>query len=367
MIPYLPLKEINSQYEPQLSKAIENVMETGWYIMGEECKKFEYEYSEYIGTEHCISCGNGYDALWLIFNAYKQLGILKDRDKILVPANTFIASVLAITHNNLQPIFIEPNAQSYLMGEEEILNAIDKDIKGVLLVHLYGQNSYTDKIGEECRRRGIIIVEDNAQAHGALYKGRRTGSLGDAAAHSFYPGKNLGALGDGGAITTDNAMLADSISQIHNYGSKKKYIHDTIGVNSRLDELQAAVLRIKLSHLDTDNERRRQIAKRYNEEINNTKVTLPRVEEYSAHVFHIFPLMSEQRNELASHLESYGIQTQIHYPIPPHKQQCYSIYANTPLPITEMLAQREISIPCHPMLSDCDVTQIIDAINSWNI
>ena len=365
MIPYLPLKEINAQYEPQLSEAAKRIIENGWYILGEECRCFEQEYATYIGCGHCISCGNGYDALWLIFNAYIQLGRLKKGDRILVPANTFIASVLAITHNGLHPVFVDPDADSYLMGEKEVLAAIDKEIKAVLLVHLYGQNSYSNRMTEECKRRGILIIEDNAQAHGALYGNRRTGALGDASAHSFYPGKNLGALGDGGAITTSDEQLAQCIRELHNYGCSIKYKHDRIGVNSRLDEIQAAILRIKLKHLDIDNDKRREIAKRYIAEINNPAIKLPHYEEHCSHVFHIFPIMSEQRDKLAEYLASQGIQTQIHYPIPPHKQLCYQEHGNTSLPVAEKLSAQELSIPCHPTLGSDEVTYIINTINSW--
>ena len=405
MIPYLPLNEINAQYEPQLSQSLHHVVERGWYIMGSEVELFEQEYAQYIGCKHCIGCGNGYDALWLIFQAYKQMGILHDGDEVLVPANTFIASVLAITHNRLHPVFVDPSPTSYLMEHKQIKGAITKKTKAVLLVHLYGQNSFSDDIKKLCDENGILIIEDNAQAHGAIYNGARTGSLGHAAAHSFYPGKNLGALGDAGAVTTDDTALAQQIEQLHNYGSSEKYVHRMQGVNSRLDELQAAALRVKLRHLDADtaflisdmlNEctksgtakkigyefdnvcaktgtvgnkngnRRRAIATEYINRISNPLVTTPTVQEASAHVFHIFPLMCRQRDALQKHLTDAGIQTQIHYPIPPHRQECYKEHATLHLPIAERLALHELSLPCHPLLSNEDTSKIIDAVNNFS-
>ncbi|MBQ3188785.1 MAG: DegT/DnrJ/EryC1/StrS family aminotransferase [Bacteroidaceae bacterium] len=367
MIPYLPLNEINAQYEPQLSQSLHHVVERGWYIMGSEVELFEQEYAQYIGCKHCIGCGNGYDALWLIFQAYKQMGILHDGDEVLVPANTFIASVLAITHNRLHPVFVDPSPTSYLMEHKQIKGAITKKTKAVLLVHLYGQNSFSDDIKKLCDENGILIIEDNAQAHGAIYNGARTGSLGHAAAHSFYPGKNLGALGDAGAVTTDDTTLAQQIEQLHNYGSSEKYVHRMQGVNSRLDELQAAALRVKLRHLDADNNRRRAIATEYINRISNPLVTTPTVQEASAHVFHIFPLMCRQRDALQKHLTDAGIQTQIHYPIPPHRQECYKEHATLHLPIAERLALHELSLPCHPLLSNDDADKIIDAVNNFTI
>lgn len=365
MIPYLPLKEINAAYSPQIDKALRHIMENGIYIMGENCRMFEEEYASYIGTRHCIGCGNGYDALWLIFNAYRRLGILHDGDEVLVPGNTFIASVLAITHNNLRPVFTDPDNESYVMGEKQITEAITEKTKAVLLVHLYGQNSYSDRIAQECRDKGIIIVEDNAQAHGATYCRRRTGSLGNAAAHSFYPGKNLGAFGDAGAVTTNDDRLAATIAELHNYGSSEKYVHNSIGINSRLDEIQAAILRIKLRNLDNDNAKRRCVAMRYIEEIDNKHITVPHIEKNSTHVFHIFALMSEQRDALQQYLAEHGIQTIIHYPIPPHKQICYSEYSDCKLPISEKLSMNELSIPCHQALDEDKVAHIIATINKF--
>lgn len=363
MITYLPLKEITASYEPEISNALCSIVKRGWFLLGEECAAFEKEYAAYIGSSHCIACGNGYDALWLIFRAYRAMGILKDGDEVLVPANTFIASVLAITNNNLVPVLVDPDADSSLVSEEGLRSATTARCKAYLMVHLYGQCAYSNEINEFCRQRGIIIIEDNAQAHGCLYGGRRTGSLGDAAAHSFYPGKNLGALGDAGAVTTDNKELADTIAKLHNYGSTKKYHHEEVGVNSRMDEFQAVVLRIKLRRLDADNERRRAIAKQYISGISNPLVRLPEVKDFDAHVFHIFPLMSECRDKVMEALAKCGIQTQIHYPIPVHKQACYPKFGTLSMPIAERLSSQELSLPLHPLLTDAEISEIVSAIN----
>ena len=366
MISYLPLKQITDSFEPQITDAVRRVVERGWFLLGEECAAFESEYATYIGSNRCVACGNGYDALWLILKAYRMMGVLKDGDEVLVPANTFVASVLAITNNNLVPVFVEPDTATYLVGERELRAAVTPRCKAYMMVHLYGQCAYSDAIGDFCRERGIKIIEDNAQAHGCLYAGeRRTGSLGDAAGHSFYPGKNLGSLGDAGAVTTDDDALAEAISSLHNYGSSQKYIHSHVGVNSRMDEIQAAVLRVKLRRLDKDNACRRAIAGRYIAEINNPSVRLPRVDDINAHVFHIFPLMCGERDRLQQHLSSSGIQTQIHYPLPPHKQQCYSQWNSLLFPFAERLSAEELSLPLHPLLTDEEVTEIINAVNCF--
>ena len=366
MITYLPLKQITASYEPQIGDAVRRVVERGWFLLGEECAAFEKEYAAYIGNKHCVACGNGYDALWLILRAYRLMGVLNDGDEVLVPANTFIASVLAITNNNLVPVFVEPDAATYLVGERELRAAATPRCKAYMMVHLYGQCAYSDAIGDFCRERGIKIIEDNAQAHGCLYGGeRRTGSLGDAAGHSFYPGKNLGSLGDAGAVTTNDDALLETILSLHNYGSRQKYIHTHEGVNSRMDEIQAAVLRVKLRRLDEDNARRQAIAARYIAEIKNPMVRLPWVGDSAAHVFHIFPLMSAVRNELQQHLSSLGIQTQIHYPVPPHKQECYAQWNGLSRPVAEQLSAEELSLPLHPLLTDDEVEKIIAAVNSF--
>lgn len=366
MIAYLPLKQITASFEPQITAAVSRVVERGWFLLGEECAAFEKEYADYVGCKRCVACGNGYDALWLILRAYRHMGVLKDGDEVLVPANTFIASVLAITNNNLVPVFVEPDAVTCLVGESELRAAVTPRCKAYMMVHLYGQCAYSDVVGDFCRERGIKIIEDNAQAHGCLYRGvRRTGSLGDAAGHSFYPGKNLGSLGDAGAVTTDDDSLAEVVSSLHNYGSLQKYVHINVGINSRMDEIQAAVLRVKLRRLDDDNARRRAIALRYIEEIDNPSVRLPLVDDINAHVFHIFPLMCGERDRLQKHLAAIGIQTQIHYPLPPHKQDCYSQWNNRVFPVAEKLSGEELSLPLHPLLTDDEVGEIIAAVNGF--
>ena len=364
MIKYLPLKEITASYEPEISDALRRIVERGWFLLGEECEAFEQEYASYIGSNHCIACGNGYDALWLIFRAYRAIGILKDGDEVLVPANTLIASVLAITNNNLTPVFVDPDGDSYLVGEEGLRSATTCRCKAYLMVHLYGQCAYNNAVADFCNERGIIIVEDNAQAHGCMYDGKRTGSFGNAAAHSFYPGKNLGALGDAGAVTTNDKKLADTIAKLHNYGSDQKYHHEEVGVNSRMDEFQAAILRIKLRRLDAENNRRRAIARQYLSGIDNPLVRLPQVRDFDAHVFHIFPLMSKCRDKVVEALAKHDIQTQIHYPIPVHKQECYPEWHSLSMPMAEKLSMQEVSLPLHPLLTDAEVAEIIRIVNS---
>ena len=365
MIPYLPLNEINARYNPELQEALNRVATKGIYLLGGETDLFEKEYADYIGTRYSIGCGNGYDALWLIIRAYKEMGVFTEGDEIIVPANTFIASVLAITQNGLKPLFADPDLQTALIGKESIERVITPRCKAIMLVHLYGRNSYNEEIAALCREKGLKIIEDNAQAHGCLYNERRTGSLGNAAAHSFYPGKNLGALGDGGAITTDDSKLYDTISALHNYGSLEKYHHTFEGVNSRLDEIQAAVLRVKLRHLDADNSRRKEIAGRYIAGIRNTVVRLPKIDNYNEHVFHIFPLFTELRDALRTHLAENGISTLIHYPIPCHKQECYKSDSPMTQPVAEQLAATELSLPCHPAMSDREVSTVIECVNKF--
>lgn len=367
MIKYLPLKEITASYEPDITDALKQIVERGWFLLGEECAAFEKEYAEYIGSRHCIGCGNGYDALWLILRAYRAMGTLKEGDEVLVPANTFIASVLAITNNGLKPVFVEPDADTFIVSEEQLRKATTTRSKAYLMVHLYGRCAYSDAIGDFCRERGIKIIEDNAQAHGAIYGERRTGSLGDAAGHSFYPGKNLGALGDAGAVTTDDDKLAETIAMLHNYGSTKKYIHEQEGVNSRIDEFQAAILRIKLRRLDKDNKRREQIAGKYISEIKNPLLRMPKAAEPGANVYHTFPLMCKQRDKLQKYLSEHGIETQIHYPIAVHKQSCYPQWHTLSLPTAETLCSQELSLPLHPLLTDEEVEVIIATVNAYQI
>lgn len=370
-IPYLPLKELNARHATEMKEAMAEVVDSGWYLRGEQTRRFEQEYAHYIGARYCVGCGNGLDALTLIFRAYKELGILQEGDEVIVPANTYIASILAITENNLTPILVEPRIDTFQMDDSLIEQHITKKTKAILLVHLYGYCAYTEKIAKLCDNYHLLLIEDNAQAHGCNYplsiinyQLKKTGSLGNAAGHSFYPGKNLGALGDGGAVTTDDEQLAEVVRALGNYGSSKKYHFDYLGKNSRLDELQAALLRVKLKYLDQDNERRQQIALRYIREISNPLLRLPSEEYAKNSVHHIFPVLCEQRDRLQEYLREHGVETIIHYPIPPHQQPCYAAWNSISLPITEQIHQQELSIPLHPLLTEEEITYIIDLLNS---
>ena len=377
MIKFLDLQKINAQYADEIKQSISRVIDSGWYLLGDEVSTFEKNYANYIGTNHCIGVANGLDALRLILRAYIEMGFLEERDEVIVPANTYIASILAITENRLVPIFVEPNILTYQIDENLIESAITSKTKAIMIVHLYGQCAYTDKIGEICEKYNLKLIEDNAQAHGCVYSEtrdnihiqRKTGSLGDAAGHSFYPGKNLGALGDGGAVTTSNEELANVIRAISNYGSTKKYFCNYQGLNSRLDEIQAAVLNVKLKYLDSEIKSRVRIAEYYCKNIKHPDIILPIIDfELSnincfSHVFHIFPIRTFRRNELQEYLSKNGIQSLIHYPIPPHKQKCYEIWKDLPLNITERIHNEELSIPISAVISEFEVKNIVKLIN----
>lgn len=365
MIKFLDLLNVNAAHGAEIKDAMARVADSGWYLQGEENAAFEREYAEYIGTKYAVGCGNGLDALRLILRAYIELGKLQRGDEVIVPANTYIASILAISENGLKPVLVEPDRDTLQIDSRLIESHITARTKAIMIVHLYGQCAYDDMIGNICREHGLLLVEDNAQAHGCKYHGRHTGSLGDAAGHSFYPGKNLGALGDGGAVTTDDPELAAMVRTLANYGSSKKYVFDYIGMNSRLDEVQAAVLRAKLPYLDEDNGKRKQVAKRYLREIDHQDIILPKVADFDAHVFHIFTIFTRRRAELQRYLADNGIQTLIHYPIPPHKQKCYPQWNCKRLPITEEIAETELSLPMSPVMSNENITKIVEIINSW--
>ena len=371
-IPYLPLQQLNARHATEMKEAMAEVVDSGWYLRGEQTRRFEQEYAQYIGTRYCVGCGNGLDALTLIFRAYKELGILQEGDEVIVPANTYIASILAITENNLTPILVEPRIDTFQMDDSLIEQHITKKTKAILLVHLYGYCAFTERIAQLCDNYHLLLIEDNAQAHGCNYQLsiinyqlKKTGSLGNAAGHSFYPGKNLGALGDGGAVTTDDEQLAEVVRALGNYGSSKKYHFDYLGKNSRLDELQAALLRIKLKYLDQDNERRQQIALRYIREISNPLLRLPSEEYAKNSVHHIFPVLCERRDRLQEYLREHGVETIIHYPIPPHQQPCYAAWNTLQLPVTEQIHQQELSIPLHPLLKEEETTTIILLLNQF--
>ncbi|MBQ3690742.1 MAG: DegT/DnrJ/EryC1/StrS family aminotransferase [Bacteroidales bacterium] len=364
-IPFLPLKSVTEKYSEEINAAVLRVVNSGWYLQGSENKSFEENFAKFIGTEYCIGCANGLDALFLILRAYKELDIMHDGDEVIVPANTYIATILAITENNLKPILVEPTFDNLEIDDSKIEERITPKTRAIMIVHLYGRCAYTEKIGALCKKYNLKLIEDNAQAHGCCFKDKRTGSLGDAAGHSFYPGKNLGALGDGGAVTTDNQQLAECIRALANYGSQKKYVFKYCGRNSRLDEIQAAVLDVKLRHLDEDNVCRQKIAKYYYENINNSKIVLPKRIADKNNVYHLFPVFCRERNNFQQYLKDSGIQTLIHYPIPPHKQECYKKWNNISLPITEKIHNQELSLPMSPCLTWEEAEYVVDCVNAF--
>lgn len=362
MIKYLDLKAINAQYDQEIHEAIRQVVDSGWYLKGEATKCFEQNYAEYIGTKYCIGCGNGLDALTLILRAYIEKGVMQLGDEIIVPANTFIASILSISECGLTPVLVEPSIDTFQIDDSLIEEAITERTKALMIVHLYGRCAYTEKIGTICKKYNLKLIEDNAQAHGCVFKGKKTGSLGDAAAHSFYPGKNLGAFGDAGAVTTNDKELAQVIEELGNYGSSKKYVFDYQGRNSRIDEIQAAILNVRLRHLDADNQRRRAVADYYINSVKHSEIILPIP---SDSVYHIFPILCERRDELQQYLKENGVETMIHYPIPPHKQACYKEWNDLSFPITERIHRQELSLPCHPTLKKEEADQIVSLLNRF--
>ena len=367
MIRYCDLKTINDRYEPQLTEAVTRAAQSGWYIRGKECERFEQAFAAYCGCRHCIGTGNGLDALTIILKAYCKIGTMQPGDEVIVPANTYIATILSIIQADLKPILCEPCAHSCNIDSARIEELITERTRAIMPVHLYGLVADMDEINSIARKHSLKVIEDSAQAHGAMYGGKRTGNLGDAAAFSFYPGKNLGALGDGGAITTNDTELANAAKAIANYGSHTKYVNLYKGMNSRLDEIQAAALHVKLQYLDADNAKRREIATKYISSISNPLVTLPAADKDGNHVYHIFAITTPHREQLQQHLLEHGIETLIHYPIPPHKQQALCEYSHLQLPITERIHALELSLPCHPAMSDSDVKNVIDAVNSFSL
>ncbi len=367
MIPFLSLKDVTALHGNEIEAAVSQVVQSGWYLQGEQNERFERHYAEFIGSGHCIGCANGLDALIWIFRAYIELGEMKPGDEVIVPANTYIATILAISENGLKPVLVEPRRETLEIDDDAIERAITDRTKAIAIVHLYGRNAYTEKIGALCRKYGLKLIEDNAQAHGCrVPDGRRTGSVGDAAGHSFYPGKNLGALGDGGAVTTDDPALAETVRSLANYGSSRKYVFKYTGRNSRLDEIQAAVLDVKLRYLEEDNAHRQRIAAYYYEIISNPLVTLPARLDDSQNVYHLFPILCPRRDELQKYLKDNGVGTLIHYPIPPHRQECYPELARLSLPVTEELAIQELSIPIGPCISEEEAATVVSLINSFS-
>lgn len=398
MIKFLDLQKITSSFEPELSAALSGVLKKGWFLLGEETASFEREYAAYIGCNHCITTANGLDALRLILKAYIELGGMKEGDEVIVPANTFIATILAVTDNRLKPVYVEPDLDTYNIDPDKIESAISNRTRAIIVVHLYGQASWSEKFKQIASTHNLKIIEDNAQAAGAMTMVhesgskstnmkssvyRRTGSLGDAAGHSFYPGKNLGALGDGGAVTTNDPDLASMVRSLANYGSVRKYVHNYKGLNSRLDELQAAALRVKLPRLDSDNQHRREVAEYYLMNITNKMIVLPgpnryqatltdplpnvlhSVSEYPSHVWHLFVIRHPERGRLRDYLEQQRIQTLIHYPIPPHLQKAYSEYSDLKLPITEQIHREVLSLPISQVMTQDEVKAVVRAINDF--
>lgn len=365
MIKLLDLKKITDKNSSEIHEAVSRVIDSGWYLQGVENQLFEKNYAKYIGTEYCIGVANGLDALRLILRAYIMMGVMQSGDEIIVPANTYIASILSISDNQLTPVLVEPDIETYQIDENKIESAISSKTKGIMIVHLYGQCAYTNKIKRLCDKYNLKLIEDNAQAHGCKFEGRVTGSLGDAAGHSFYPGKNLGALGDAGAVTTNDKSLADVVRSLANYGSSQKYIFSYKGMNSRLDELHAAVLNVKLKYLDEDTKRRKEIAKYYIDNISLTGLVLPIVKDWDGHVFHIFTIRIANRDEFQQYLTNNGIQTLIHYPIPPHKQKAYNEWNNLSFPITEKIHAEELSLPISPIITNDEIQFIVKTINEY--
>ena len=366
MISFLDLKKINLKHQTEIEAALLNTFRSGWYLLGNEVTKFEENLCNYIGTKNAIGVANGLDALRLIIKAYKELGYFDDNDEIILPSNTYIASVLAITDNNLKPVFVEPSLDNYNIDISEIEAAITPKTRAIIIVHLYGQVVFSDELKVLARKHNLKIIEDNAQAIGAKFNDLNTGNLGDAAGFSFYPTKNLGALGDAGAVTTNDDLLAVTIRTLANYGSSKKYENILQGLNSRLDEIQASVLNVKLKYLDDENIRRREIANLYCNNIKNEKITLPKYpENYENHVWHLFVIRTENRDHLQKYLLENDIQTLIHYPIAPHKQDCYPRFNNLNFPISEQIHSQILSLPMSPVLTDIEVNKVIQTLNNY--
>lgn len=366
MINFLDLHKINNRFRKELEASFAKSLETSYYILGPNVKTFETEFANYCGTDYCLGTANGLDALTLILKGYIELGRLKKGDKIIVPANTYIATILSVLHADLEPVFVEPNPKTYNISAEEVKTKLNKDVKAILAVHLYGQLAEMERLKSIADEHNLLLIEDAAQAHGAVLSHNvKAGNLGHAAAFSFYPGKNLGALGDGGAVTTNDNDLYEAILLLRNYGSKIKYENEIIGYNSRLDDLQAAFLSVKLKYLDSDNAKRREVARCYLQKIRNSKIVLPFYDDSDNHVFHIFVVELEDRKHFIDHLNKNNVGWLIHYPIPPHKQKALQRFSHLKLPITEQIHKRIISLPISPVLTDEEVNRVIEVINAY--
>ena len=361
MIKFLDLKKINNRYREEIDSRIKNILDKGWYLQGEENENFTKNFANFCGTKFALGVANGLDALNLIIKAYG----FGNGDEIIVPANTYIATILAISENGCIPILVEPDIKTYNINPDSIEEKITSKTKAIMVVHLYGQAVQMEKIWKIAKKYNLKIIEDSAQAHGAIYQENRTGNLGDASGFSFYPGKNLGCIGDGGAVTTNDEELFNKIKAIANYGSDRKYHHIYKGVNSRLDEIQAAVLDIKLKHLDSDNNKRRKISKYYRENIKNSKIILPETYDEKSHVWHIFAVRTQNRDEFQKYLTEKGIQTIIHYPTPPHKQGAYKEWNNLSFPITEEIHNTILSLPISPVMTDSEIEKVVEVVNEY--
>ena len=361
MIKFLDLKKITHRYREEIDSRIKNILDKGWYLQGEENENFTKNFANFCGTKFALGVANGLDALNLIIKAYG----FGNGDEIIVPANTYIATILAISENGCIPILVEPDIKTYNINPDSIEEKITSKTKAIMVVHLYGQAVQMEKIWKIAKKYNLKIIEDSAQAHGAIYQENRTGNLGDASGFSFYPGKNLGCMGDGGAVTTNDEELFNKIKAIANYGSDRKYHHIYKGVNSRLDEIQAEVLDIKLKHLDSDNNKRREISKYYRENIKNSKIILPETYDEKSHVWHIFAVRTHNRDEFQKYLTEKGIQTIIHYPTPPHKQGAYKEWNNLSFPITEEIHNTILSLPISPVMTDSEIEKVVEVVNEF--
>ncbi len=365
MVKLLDLQKITLEHEGEYKAAVNRVIESGWFLQGKEIDQFESDYANYIGTDYCVTAANGLDALYLLMRGYKEMGVMQDGDEIIVPANTYIATIIAITRNNLIPVLVEPTWENLEIDVDQIENHITPKTKGIMIVHLYGRIAYNDKLGDICKKYNLKLMEDCAQSHGCAWKGIKTGALGDSAAHSFYPGKNLGAFGDAGAVTTNDKDLASVIRALANYGSQKKYVFKYVGMNSRMSEIDAAVLDVKLKYLDQDNAKRQELAAYYYDNINNPLITLPTRIDNENNVYHQFPIFCKQRDKLQQYLTGNGVQTLIHYPIPPHKQECYKEWNKMNYPITEKIHLQELSIPMNQVIAEKEAMSVVSFINSF--
>jgi dTDP-4-amino-4,6-dideoxygalactose transaminase len=370
-IKFLDLQKINNQHRQEIDGAIKKVLDSGWYLLGEAVEKFESSFATYCGVKHCIGISNGLDALILILRAYIELGVMKEGDEVIVPANTYIASLLAISSNKLIPVLVEPDILTYNINPDLIEEKINTKTRAIMPVHLYGQCAEMEAINAIAKKYNLLVIEDAAQAHGAIYEGKRTGNLGDASGFSFYPGKNLGAFGDGGAVTTNNNELAEVIRALRNYGSHKKYYNLYKGFNNRLDEIQAAVLNVKLKYLDVENQRRREIAQYYCDHIKNPKIVLPilhhpsSIIHHPSHVWHLFVIRTTEREKLQQYLTDNGVQTVIHYPEPPHRQPAYKEWNHMSFPVTEKIHNEVLSLPIGSHLSDENIKYVSEKLNAY--